>query len=253
VPLSLITAAAPLPKLSRAFTLFMKRANALDVVENPFIKRHNRSWTVGPPASLTARVSPPRSRRSTKIVADDASLRADLIEEADSESELKAKATAETAHGASPTTVAVECGDVGLEDPVSFFSTKLLEAARPELPDVPRLSHGRWLDIYHRNQHPHGRHFVIHQHDHPVAGTHYDLRLQCNATSSISWACMYGLPGDPNSRRLNRNATETRVHNLWVGQLNQNQIILPLLLRISTHLSARIILSKQHHILLALC
>jgi tRNA G46 methylase TrmB len=28
---------------------------------------------------------------------------------------------------------------------------------------------------------------------------------------------MYGLPGDPNSRRLNRNATETRVHNLWVG------------------------------------
>ena len=30
---------------------------------------------------------------------------------------------------------------------------------------------------------------------------------------------MYGLPGDPNSRRLNRNATETRVHNLWVGQI----------------------------------
>ena len=26
---------------------------------------------------------------------------------------------------------------------------------------------------------------------------------------------MYGLPGDPNSRRLNRNATETRVHNVW--------------------------------------
>jgi hypothetical protein len=209
---------------------------------------------VGPPASLTARVSPPCSRRLTKIVAGDASLGADLIEEAASESELKAKATAETAHGASPTTAAVESGDVGLEDPVSFFSTKLLEAARPELPGVPRLSHGRWLDIYHRNQHPHGRHFVIHQHDHPVAGTHYDLRLQCNATSSISWACMYGLPGDPNSRHLNRNATETRVHNLWVSQLNgQNPIILPTLLRTSTYLSARIILSKQHHILLVLC
>ena len=48
-----------------------------------------------------------------------------------------------------------------------------------------------------------------------VAGTHYDLRLQCNPTSSISFAIMYGLPGDPNSRRLNRNATETRVHCLW--------------------------------------
>ena len=124
----------------------MKRANALDVVENPFIKRHNRSWTVGPPASLTARVSPPRSRRLTNIVADNASLEADLIEEAASESDPKAKATAEITHGASPTTAAVESGDVGLEDPVSFFSTKLLEAARPELPGVPRLSHGRWLD-----------------------------------------------------------------------------------------------------------
>ncbi|KAI1657655.1 hypothetical protein F4813DRAFT_389391 [Daldinia decipiens] len=26
---------------------------------------------------------------------------------------------------------------------------------------------------------------------------------------------MYGLPGDPNSQRLNRNATETRIHCLW--------------------------------------
>jgi hypothetical protein len=26
---------------------------------------------------------------------------------------------------------------------------------------------------------------------------------------------MYGLPGDPNSIRLNRNATETRIHSLW--------------------------------------
>jgi hypothetical protein len=28
---------------------------------------------------------------------------------------------------------------------------------------------------------------------------------------------MYGLPGDPNSKRLNRNATETRIHCLWVS------------------------------------
>jgi hypothetical protein len=28
---------------------------------------------------------------------------------------------------------------------------------------------------------------------------------------------MYGLPGDPNSQRLNRNATETRIHCLWVS------------------------------------
>ncbi|KAM0556774.1 hypothetical protein ACHAPJ_005834 [Fusarium lateritium] len=45
--------------------------------------------------------------------------------------------------------------------------------------------------------------------------THYDLRLQINETSSASWAIMYGLPGDPNSVRLNRNAAETRIHCLW--------------------------------------
>ncbi|KAL4797599.1 DNA polymerase ligase-domain-containing protein [Aspergillus venezuelensis] len=72
-----------------------------------------------------------------------------------------------------------------------------------------------WESLYTRNAHSSGRHFVIHQHDHPVAGPHYDLRLQFSETSSLSWSCMYGMPGDANSRRLNRNATETRVHCLW--------------------------------------
>ncbi|KAL2857198.1 DNA polymerase ligase-domain-containing protein [Aspergillus pseudoustus] len=72
-----------------------------------------------------------------------------------------------------------------------------------------------WSSLYTDNAHATGQHFVIHQHDHPIAGPHYDLRLQISASSSVSWAIMYGLPGDPNSRRLNRNATETRVHCLW--------------------------------------
>ncbi|KAI9899183.1 hypothetical protein N3K66_005644 [Trichothecium roseum] len=62
---------------------------------------------------------------------------------------------------------------------------------------------------------PAGAHFVVHQHDHPAAGLHYDLRLQINETSSVSWAVTYGLPGDLNFVRLNRNATETRTHCLW--------------------------------------
>lgn len=44
---------------------------------------------------------------------------------------------------------------------------------------------------------------------------HYDLRLQFSQTSTISFAIPYGLPGNPNSVRLNRMAIETRVHNLW--------------------------------------
>lgn len=115
-------------------------------------------------------------------------------------------------HG--PTTAEVEAGQEDVEDHVAFFSTKLAGFTRP-LSSHPRLSHSDWLDLYRRNQSPSGHHFVVHQHDHPIAGTHYDLRLQVNATSSISFAIMYGLPGDPNSRRLNRNATETRVHCLW--------------------------------------
>ncbi|KAL4954038.1 DNA polymerase ligase-domain-containing protein [Aspergillus filifer] len=79
----------------------------------------------------------------------------------------------------------------------------------------PLLPIDAWESLYTRNAHKSGHHFVIHQHDHPVAGPHYDLRLQFSETSSLSWSCMYGMPGDANSRRLNRNATETRVHCLW--------------------------------------
>ena len=112
-------------------------------------------------------------------------------------------------------TAAVEAGEVNVEDHFEFFSRKLSAARLPEVSGRPQLAHAGWLELYNRNLHDAGHHFLIHQHDHPVAGHHHDLRLQCNSTSSISFAIMYGLPGDPNSRRLNRNATETRVHNIW--------------------------------------
>jgi hypothetical protein len=83
----------------------------------------------------------------------------------------------------------------------------------------PRLNINDFRVLFLRNSSQRGHHFVIHQHDHPIAGTHYDLRLQINATSSVSWAIMYGLPGNPNSRKPNRNATETRVHCLWVSKV----------------------------------
>ena len=143
------------------------------------------------PASLRRSVSPPprgRKKPSTPLVPAS-----------------KEKSTAAD----------VEAGRVSVEDHVAFFSEKLLAARLPLTGGRPRIDHHEWLGLYQRNLNDSGHHFVVHQHDHPVAGTHYDLRLQCNATSSISFAIMYGLPGDPNSRRLNRNATETRVHNLW--------------------------------------
>ncbi|KAJ5935249.1 hypothetical protein N7466_004796 [Penicillium verhagenii] len=114
-------------------------------------------------------------------------------------------------------TAAIEAGEVEVTDHLSIFSTKLHEFTRASLDSRPtsRLPIKQWADLYRRNEHPEGHHFVIHQHDHPIAGPHYDLRLQFSKTSSVSWSIMYGLPGDPNSERLNRNAMETRVHCLW--------------------------------------
>lgn len=117
----------------------------------------------------------------------------------------------------SNTLAAIEAGQVQVTDHLGVISEKLKECIRPSGPQsTTRLPMHEWSDLYRRNTHPEGRHFVIHQHDHPIAGPHYDLRLQFSETSSVSWSIMYGLPGNPNSERLNRNATETRVHCLWV-------------------------------------
>ena len=120
----------------------------------------------------------------------------------------------EASHETSLSNVAaIESGEASIQNHLEHFSSHLSRYVRPS----PLLSIADFKNLYRRDQHPQGHRFVVHQHDHPVAGLHYDLRLQINETSSISWAIMYGLPGHPNSRRLNRIATETRVHNVWVG------------------------------------
>lgn len=143
-----------------------------------------------PPTSLQAPISPPKLNRSRPNPHN--------------QDESNA-----------PTPASIEAGETQIQDHLSYFSNHLARAVRPNNTG-PRLSIPDFVNLYQRNCHPHGRHFVVHQHDHPVAGVHYDLRLQISETSSISFAIMYGLPGNQNSRRLNRNATETRVHCLWV-------------------------------------
>lgn len=113
-----------------------------------------------------------------------------------------------------PRLATIEAGKVVIKDHLTTVSEQL-KRVKKTLPGT-FLSIEGFVDLYKRNLRQQGHHFVIHQHDHPIAGVHYDLRLQISETSSISFAIMYGLPGNPNSKRLNRNATETRVHNLWV-------------------------------------
>lgn len=181
----------------------MKRGG---LVGNPFIKEKNRTWQVSsPPPSLTRPISPPRPFRnglfSTK---NDGTINAKPEEPPGTE-----------LNETSLPSAAIEAGEVAVENHLTYFTNKLSSHAKS--PTIqPNLPMNDFVNLYKRNQQYGGHHFVIHQHDHPIAGVHYDLRLQISETSSISFAIMYGLPGNPNSKRLNRNATETRVHNLWV-------------------------------------
>ena len=112
-----------------------------------------------------------------------------------------------------PSLAAIEAGKAEIRNHLEHFSKKLASVYR--LTKSPRLEIEAYKALYSRNQQKHGRHFVVHQHDHPISGVHYDLRLQFSETSTISFAIPYGLPGNPNSLRPNRMAIETRVHCLW--------------------------------------
>ena len=182
----------------------MKRSRSRDT-DQPVKRNVNisqaRARTPPTLSSLTSSVSPPRLKKLTP-----------KVDKCSSDTHANDSTNALSL-------AAVEAGEVKAEDPVELFSARLAAVARPlsTSPEGRRLPVKDWIDLYSRNQHENGCHFVIHQHDHPIAGPHYDLRLQFSESSSLSWAIMYGLPGNPNSRRMNRNATETRVHCLWVS------------------------------------
>jgi hypothetical protein len=113
------------------------------------------------------------------------------------------------------TPAAIEAHSVTIVDHLSYFVRHLSAVSRPVA--TPRITIQDYENLYQRNRHAHGARFVVHQHDHPVAGVHYDLRLQFSELSSVIWAIPYGLPGNPNSKRPYRMAIETRVHSMWVG------------------------------------
>ncbi|KAI1743193.1 DNA polymerase ligase-domain-containing protein [Xylaria scruposa] len=167
-----------------------KRSGSPELVTNPFIKKRNLQWSI-----------------------DITGLPHDAASSSSSDEDEKSLHQNEQL----PTTSAIEAGRASVEDHLDYFSALLARTTLSPFPSgTPHLSVKGYRDLYEANAGSYrGAHFIIHQHDHPIAGTHYDLRLQINETSSASWAIMYGPPGDPNSYRLNRNATETRIHCLW--------------------------------------
>lgn len=91
-----------------------------------------------------------------------------------------------------PSIAAIEAGKARIGDHLSYFVTRLSTLTRPTI-DCPRLTLQDFEKLYKRHQHRHGNHFTVHQHDHPIAGVHYDLRIQFSETSTISFAIPYGL------------------------------------------------------------
>ncbi|KAH8204023.1 hypothetical protein TruAng_001834 [Truncatella angustata] len=174
-----------------------KRDHSPELVGNPFIKKRNLEWSL----ELT------RSPRDGETDNREVSEAENAIQSRKSDRQVSQL----------PRAAAVEAGEAEVSDHLAYFSAILAKSIlKPYPAGLPHLPISAWQALYDANAgFRNGSHFVVHQHDHPVAGTHYDLRLQINETSSASWAIMYGLPGDPNSRRLMRNATETRVHCLW--------------------------------------
>ncbi|KAI8624213.1 DNA polymerase ligase-domain-containing protein [Xylariaceae sp. FL1651] len=156
-----------------------KRGHSPELVPNPFIKKRNLQWSI----DITG--SPHDAASSSS---------SDEQEGPHPRRDEKPKASA------------LEAGEASIDDHLSYFSELLAKVALTPFPsDTPHLPVGGYRKLYETNAGSlRGAHFIIHQHDHPI-----------NETSSASWAIMYGVPGDPNSFRLNRNATETRIHCLW--------------------------------------
>ena len=71
-----------------------------------------------------------------------------------------------------PALAAVEAGKAKIEAHLAYFKEHLAKVSRPPEGVTPRLAIKQWASLYESNEHEHGNHFVIHQHNHPVSGVH---------------------------------------------------------------------------------
>lgn len=229
-----------------------KRKASPEFISNPFIKKRNLEWRISPPPFRTPERRRPNAHDDTSHADDELGVNDEaqagnrnhesmnagpdhhgfgdevsVFKEAtspDVQQPISPPSTRTTKPDAS-TSALIESAQIKIDNHLAYFTSLLAShILKPWPPSHPRLPVPSYASLYtHALDSPHGAHFVVTQHDHPVAGPHYDLRLQINETSSCSWAIMYGLPGDSNARGRSgrvgggmlRNATETRVHCLW--------------------------------------
>lgn len=70
-----------------------------------------------------------------------------------------------------PSLAAIEAGKAEISDHVEYFARRLAQCIRPtQIEEKPLLSIKEFKKLYERCENGHAAHFVVHQHDHPVAG-----------------------------------------------------------------------------------
>lgn len=106
-------------------------------------------------------ISPPPLRRQSAIRSD---------ETTSNHQKVSADEAGVKLSGHQPSIAAVEAGRAVVLDHLDYFSAHLQTVQQPFDGTQSRISIDAFRDLYARNQHPAGRHFVVHQHDHPIAG-----------------------------------------------------------------------------------
>lgn len=127
-----------------------------------------------PPSTLARDISPPPTRKPpgtrTSAVENNPTVKRAAREHDQSRTSDR------------PSLAAVEAGEAQIKDHLAYFSQHFRLTSRETPTTLPRITVDGFQDLYKRNQHPHGRHFVIHQHDHPISGN----ALQVTAKLSVS-------------------------------------------------------------------
>lgn len=186
-----------------------KRRASPELVSNPFVKKRNLEWSISPPPFRNAdrrrhepeiqnaSVHPPgqesEARRGTEEGSKTVS-RHEVAQQPHQESSVAAENNTQKPPGGPSASALIENNTIKITDHLAWFSNLLAKAILNPFPaGQPHLTIPTYQSLYNRSfQSPAGAHFVVTQHDHPVAGPHYDLRLQINGDSSCSWAIMYG-------------------------------------------------------------
>lgn len=179
-----------------------KRGPSAELIPNPFIKKRNLEWTIELPATATAAVAAAAVTASSSSSSSSSSSGASSPEDQqqgegandnnDNDNDIAVEdETYKKKEDGGLSAAAVEAGEARVDDHLDYFSQILTKATLAPFPpdNAPHLAVARYRELYSASfGSSRGAHFVVHQHDHPVAGTHYDLRLQINETSSASWA-----------------------------------------------------------------